>query len=118
MFAAALLENVEPAPTAPHAASRHPDQLHALALFAHVRQQRHEPGTLDRTRHCPLTDRCTSSLAASEYLPLPVGKFLQQVNVFVIDVHGPGTLPVDEDGVLFLCAKLGFCPPFAYFSDL
>ena len=51
-----------------------------------------------------LTGSRTAALAATNDSTLAVDHFLEQFDVFVVDVHWPWAVPIDEDRVFFLGA--------------
>ncbi len=76
-------------------------QLSFVRLASFVRNERHEPGSLDRLRDGVLAGGCTASLATAHNATVTVGQLAEQVEVFVIDKHRTRTDAVDADRVFF-----------------
>lgn len=67
---------------------------------AHIGQQGHEPGPLDRLRNGMLAGRMAARLAAADDASVPIRELAQQIEVLVVDVHRPRLDAVDADRVL------------------
>ena len=78
---------------------------------ADVRQKRHEASPFNGQRNRVLAGGGAAAFAAAYDLALPVGQLAEQVEVFVVHVHGTWTLTVDKDRVFFLAANFGFIGP-------
>src|SRR5262249_51694426 len=60
------------------------------ALFAHVGQKPHEAGPLDGRARGPLERGAVAASLAREHLILVGTQFLQEADVFVVDIRRPG----------------------------
>ncbi len=71
-------------------------------LFADVREQRHEAGSLDGERHSVLAHSGATGLATVDDLAVTVDELLQELEILVIDEHRTWTFTINEDGILLL----------------
>ena len=78
-------------------------------LIRNVWQQRHKPGAFNRNRNGMLTDRGATAFSAAQNFALPTGQFFEQFDIFIIDEHRTGTLPVYHQRVFFLDLNPCFC---------
>jgi hypothetical protein len=68
-------------------------------LLANERHQSHEPSSLDSRRDGMLTHRRTAALATADDFAVTIDQLAEQFDVFVIDVHRPRPVAVDENRV-------------------
>ena len=66
-------------------------------LLSNERQQCHEPSSLDGCGNCMLAGSGTTAFPTTHDPSLTIDHFLQEFDVFVIDVHGPRTPTIDEN---------------------
>jgi hypothetical protein len=83
----------------------------APILLADVWQQRHKPGSLDSRGDRVLAGGGTTALSTANNSALAIDHFLQQIQVFVIDIHRPWALPIDENRI-FLTGAGASAGPF------
>ncbi len=71
-------------------------------LFAGEGQQRHEASAFHRSGDGMLAGGSTTALATTNDSTLAIDHLFQQINVLVIDIHGPWAMPIDEQRILLL----------------
>ena len=81
-------------------------------LIAYVWQQRHEASSFDRIGDGVLADRGATGLAAANDFSVTVNQFLEQFDVFVIDVHWARALAIDVQRILLdgACGRFWLSP--------
>ena len=77
-------------------------------LIAFKRKQRHESRSLDRLSNCVLRDCGTTCFPPTDNSTVTIDKLLQQLNIFVVDVHRTWPFAIDVQWIFPLRASFGF----------